>query len=736
MSRLVASSARPLPVRMRSDLEVRQHVYQGRTYFVIKEPMGLRYHRFEEEEYVLLTLLDGKSSLDDLKGRFEKKFRPQKITLEELQQFVGTLHRNNLVLADVQDQGDQLRQRRDKNRRQNRFAALGSLLSLRLKGIDPDPMLGRIYPRIRWMFAPAAVIGSLAMAVAALLLIIVQWDVFQSKLPSFEGFFAAENWIWMALALAASKILHEFGHALTCKHFGGECHEMGVMFLVLTPCLYVNVSDSWMLGNKWHRAAIGAAGMYVELVLASVCTFLWWFSEPGLLNYLCLSTMFVSSVSTLLFNANPLLRFDGYYILSDILEIPNLRQKASTILHRKLSLWCLGLTEPFDPFLPRKHQGFFAFYTVAAAIYRWIVTFSILWFLYKLFEPYRLEILGQLIASAALISLIGLPIWRLVKFFHVPGRVYRVKHTRLSATLGGLAVLGAAALFVPLPSAVYCSLEIKPRDATAVYVDVPGRLQQIHVIAGQQVDAGSPLAELTNLDVDMAVARLTGERDGLRAQLASLKRRRFHDREAGLDIEQTRDSLAALDDQLQKKQRDRERLTLSAPVSGTILPPSPVLPRGEEEIELAVWTGTPLETRNVGATLAESTLFCQIGDPRRLEAVLLIDQADVERVREGLNVEISLSQLPGKIYQGQILEMAHNDLDIGSGSSSSNLTKQADHRGTKRPQNTSYQALVILQDQEAIVRPGLTGNAKIDAPWETVATRFWRYLARTFHFKL
>ena len=125
------------------------------------------------------------------------------------------------------------------------------------------------------------------------------------------------------------------------------------MFLVLTPCLYCNVSDSWMLPNRWHRAAIGAAGMYVELVLASICTFIWWFTEPGPLNYICLNVMFISSVSTMMFNANPLLRYDGYYILSDILEIPNLRQKASTILNRKLGKWCLGLEEPEDPFLPQ-----------------------------------------------------------------------------------------------------------------------------------------------------------------------------------------------------------------------------------------------------------------------------------------------------------------------------------------------------------------------------------------------
>ena len=106
------------------------------------------------------------------------------------------------------------------------------------------------------------------------------------------------------------------------------------MLLVFTPCLYANVSDSWMLPNKYHRAFIGAAGIYVEAILASIATFIWWFSEPGLLNYLALSVMFICSVSTVLFNGNPLLRFDGYYILMDLLEIPNLRQKATEVMKR------------------------------------------------------------------------------------------------------------------------------------------------------------------------------------------------------------------------------------------------------------------------------------------------------------------------------------------------------------------------------------------------------------------
>ncbi len=380
---------------MRPDLKAKTQRYQGEIYWVIKEPVGLHYFRFQEEEFAILQMLDGHASLDTIKDQFERQFPPQKITVEELGQFVGMLHRSGLVIADVPGQGAQLKKRRDERKRQELLGALANILCLRFKGIDPDRLLTAMHPYLAWMYTRTAVVCCMLFALSALMLVLSHFDTFQAKLPTFHQFFAGQNWFYLAMALAVTKVIHEFGHGLTCKHYGGECHEMGVMFLVLTPCLYCNVSDSWMLPNKYHRAWIGAGGMYIELVIASICTYLWWFSNPGLLNQICLSTMFVCSVSTVIFNANPLLRYDGYYILSDLAEIPNLRQKATTILNRKLGAWCLGLEEPDDPFLPQRNQLFFALYSIAAAVYRWVVLFSILWFLYKIFEPYHLKVLSR-----------------------------------------------------------------------------------------------------------------------------------------------------------------------------------------------------------------------------------------------------------------------------------------------------------------------------------------------------
>ena len=330
-----------------------------------------------------------------------------------------------------------------------------------------------------------------------------------ARLPAFHQFFGPENWFWLGLTLALTKVLHELGHGLSCKRFGGECHEIGVMILVLTPCLYCNVSDSWLLPSKWHRAAIGAAGMYVEVLLASIATFLWWFSEPGvLLNQICLSVMFICSVSTILFNGNPLLRFDGYYIMMDLAEIPNLRQKSSKILQRFMAEWCLGIEQQDDPFLPQRNRWFFGLYTMAAVIYRWVVVFSILLFLNKVLEPYGLKIIGQTIAAVGLFGLVVQPLWKLGKFFHVPGRMHQVKRNRVLATTAVAAALIAAFCYVPLPYSIKCALEVQPRDAHVVYATVPGTLQDVKVRPGDRVEDGATIAQLQNDDLRLSVHEL------------------------------------------------------------------------------------------------------------------------------------------------------------------------------------------------------------------------------------
>ncbi|MBX7072100.1 MAG: HlyD family efflux transporter periplasmic adaptor subunit [Pirellulales bacterium] len=737
---LVSSSARRLNLRRRPDLAARLHRYQGRSYWVVKEPVGLNYFRFQEQEFAILQMLDGSLSLDQIKEEFEKQFPPEKITVEELQHFIGTLHRSGLLVADVAGQGHQLKKRRDERRRKELFAALTNILSIRFKGIDPDRFLTRTLPLVRWMFSPVAVTLSLLLGLSALAPVAVEFDVFRAKLPTFHDFFTPANAIWLGVALAVTKVLHEFGHGYSCKYFGGECHELGAMILVLTPCLYCNVSDSWMLPNKWHRAIIGAAGMYVEVIIASICTFVWWFTEPGLLHNLALSTMFVCSVSTLLFNGNPLLRYDGYYILSDIAEIPNLRQKASDILNRKLGEWCLGLEPPYDPFLPQRNQWMFAVYSVAAAVYRWVVVFSILWFLYKMWEPYRLEIIGQMIALASVYGLVAMPLWKLGKFFYVPGRLDKVKKPRFYGSLAVVGLLLAVVLFLPLPYRIYCPLEVQPYRAASVYVEVPGQLEERWVSRGDRVEAGAPLARLKNSEARLTVATLVGQEQQYLKQAAALRDRAIDDPSALLRENEVQESLKSVRKQLIEKREEVERLELVAPVAGTILPPPEVAEPAADADELPSWSGTPLDRSNLGCTLEVGTMFCQIGDPARMQAVLVIDQADTGFVKRGQRVQMVLDARPGEFLDGQVEEIANTKLRQTSKGMSNKfggeVATETNAQGEEEPISPSYQVRVLLNDPDALLFNGLRGRAKIYAGRQTLGQQAWRYLAQTFNFKL
>jgi putative peptide zinc metalloprotease protein len=541
-----------------------------------------------------------------------------------------------------------------------------------------------------------------------------------------------------------TKILHEFGHGMSCKHFGGECHEIGVMFLVLTPCLYCNVSDSWMLPNRWHRAAIGAAGMYVEVVLASICTFIWWFTEPGPLNYVCLNVMFISSVSTILFNANPLLRYDGYYILSDVLEIPNLRQKASSILNRKLGKWFLGLEEPEDPFLPKRKQWLFATYTVASAIYRWVVTLSILYFLNKVFEPYGLKIIGQVIALGALYGLLIQPLWNVYKFFKVPGRLGKVKRVRMYASLFLFAAVLAGIGFIPFPSHVYCPLEVQARQAKAVYVAVDGILDEVLVRPGDKVVEGQVLAKLRNIDVTIDIERLTGERAVYEAQLKGLRSVSFENPRASAQVDPVIKALAGINQQLAQLEYDRQRLQLVAPRAGTVLPAPLIEKQVDETTKLPPWSGSPFDPENLGATLMAGTKLCQIGDPNRLEARLVIDQAGDELLGDevGQRVEIMLDQSAEFIYVSKIEERGSETIKETPPHLSSlqggPLATQMGPDGTARPLNPVFDALVPLpeEDPHGLLRIGLVGRAKITTAPRTLWDRLYRYAKRTFNFEL
>lgn len=735
---LVNSAMRPLRLRRRPDLSAKRHRYHGRIYWVVKEPIGLNYYRFHEEEYAILNMLDGVTSLQQIKDRFQAEFAPQRITLQDLQQFVGMLHRSGLVISQATGQGRQLRRRGDEKKKKELLGKLANVFALRFRGIDPEKLLNFLNPFTWWLFTVPALIMIALFGLSAIMLVLVNFQEFRTKLPTFEQFFAAHNWIYLGVTMAAVKVLHEFGHGLSCKRYGGECHEMGFMFLVFTPCLYCNVSDSWMLPNKWHRVFIGAAGMYVELILAAIATWLWWFSEPGMFNFLCLSVMFICSVSTVVFNGNPLLRFDGYYILMDILEIPNLRQKATEILKRWFQQYCLGLKLSENPFLPQKKQFWFALYTIASVIYRWVVVFSIMMFLMKVLEPYGLESLGRLVAFTGLAGMIIQPIWATIKFLRTPGKASKMKQKNVVTSLVVAAIILAFIIWVPLPYHVDCAVEVQPRDAKQVFAMVPGRLVAWHKKPGDTVEANEKIAQLDNLDLRLQYTQAEGEYELAKARLQILQDQKTFDAEAREQLDTQIEILRSKERILRRVQERISMLDVTAKSAGMIIePPSkPVPKQAEEEEQLPGWNGSPFDLRNQEAIFSESDLLCVIGDPQAWDAMLVVDQHDIDLVKTGIAVDMKIDSARLDTISGQIATISEMEMRVSpenlSLQSGGRLDTEMDSSGKLRPISTSYQARVPLENVDIPLRAGYRGQAKIYVGWKSAGWRIYRFLTRTF----
>jgi putative peptide zinc metalloprotease protein len=728
-----SSSARPLPLVMRRDLEIRGMRMRGRLLWVVKDPVAMRYYQLRDEEYFVLKLLDGRTSSDEIQSRFEQRFAPRQLEPVRLQAFLARLHREGMAVSQAAGQGVELLERRRKITRQAWFETLSNVLALRFRGVDPQRFLNRLAPACRWIFSRWFFAASLMFMAAALALVIVHLDTLRQRLPDFHAFFGAHNLLWLAAAVALAKVLHELGHALTCRRFGGECHEIGIMLLVFTPCLYCNVSDAWMMTNKWRRIAVGAAGIWVEMMLASAATFIWWWTGPGLLNGLCLDLMFVCSVSTVLFNGNPLLRYDGYYILSDLVEVPNLQEQAGRVVRRWWVHWAFGVETPTDRLAPDEGQGWLALYAIASTVYRLFVVVAILWFLERVLKPYGLELVAHVAGLFVIGGLVAVPLVRALRWVWERQRSEPLSWGRFFVR-GGLVVLGMGVLAsIPLPRRLTAPALLEPSGAARVYVTVPGTLVDA-AEAGQPIRAGEPIARLQNLELEMELTRLQGQRDRQALHIKNLRGQQGSDPAAAAQIPTAEEALADLETRLAERRRDQERLTLTAPRDGTVLPPHRQ-PRQTASGELPTWTDTPLDPRNRGAFLDTGTVVCLVGDPARLEATLVIDQADIDLVRAGQSVQIHFDESPGQSLGGTIATIGELDLKVAPRELviAGDLPSRVDESGTPRPLNASYQARVELDpDAHLALRGGAIGRAKISVDSQSLARRLIRYLRQTF----
>ncbi len=735
---LLASEERPIELRRRQDLELEETWYQCERSWVVKDPVALQYCRLREPEYVVFQLLDGRHSLRDIQTELMSRFPDQQIRMVDVQQLIASLNKQGLLLSSSAGQGQPLLERAGKQRQQKALQLLSSALALRLPGVDPEPLLNRLYPVVRWFFTRTCVVACMFLGVAAALLVATNWDEFCRRLPDFYSFFGLQNLLAMAAILFVTKTLHEIGHGLACRHFGCECHEIGFMFLVLMPVMYCDTSDSWTLKSKWQRMAIGAAGMYVELILAAIATFVWWYTHPGWLHYLSLNIMFLCSFSTILFNANPLLRYDGYYILSDWLEVPNLSQKSRAAMLSKLRVWFLGMDPLPRRQLPEQRVTLFAMYSVSSVIYRWVILILILWLLSKLFEPWGLQIVGQALIALSIIGLVGIPLWQAFRFFSYPGRLRQVNYRRLTVAGAALAMLLVAIFTLPVNYYVDAWLVVRPRDAQQVYVTLPGTLPQSLVEPGQRVHQGQVLAVLRNPDEQIRLQQLTGAVARLENEIAELQRLSGQTAFASSALVTRQSELRGARRQLDLQHQRIAMLQLRADRDGVVIPPPNVEPAaGQPGQQLAVWSGTPLEPHNAGAFLTEDTWFCSVADPVAWEAVMLVPQSDVKLVRSGNPARIMFDEYPGHTITVRIDQIARDrvsdpprELTPAAGGPIAINQSAID----PTPLLGYYEATAAISDNTLPLSQGFRGKARIHVGQFTIAWRIHRFFRTVFNF--
>ena len=730
------SSQRPVPLKGRNDLVVKRIEFQGVSHYVIKDPVGLTYHRLRSDQYQVLKMLDGRKNLETIRDNLIREFPAICPTLTDTQMLVADLHQKGLAYSVRPGQAAARIEQKRKKRRQKLMGALSNILSLRLPGWDPDRLLGKMVPWTRWMYHPVTATIAILFVASSWLLLAIQFRAFQAGLPAFNQFFGWPNLIFLWMTLAGSKVIHEFGHGLSCKMFGSECHEMGVMLLVGSPCLYCDVSDSWMLKNKWPRILIGAAGMIIEIVLSGVAIFLWWMTAPGLFHYLCLNLFFVTTVTTVIFNANPLMRLDGYYMLSDFLEIPNLRQKADKLLREWLSHLCLGIEPRHDPFMPQTNIGWFILYAILSKLYSWFVLFGILTFLYTVLKPYGLQSIGQ---SFAVFSVVGILTQMGTNTYQVLAapREQPIKKWRVVMTMIFLGIVITVLGRIEIPFIQWAAFVIEPQEVRHVFTKVPGELVELDVKPGDHVEAGQQLAVLHDPNLDDRKSELLNQQKLRKATLDNAKK--MNDRSERVLAEE---SLNSVNQQLNELEERIQNLVVRAPVAGTVVEPQrePAPKMKQQKAHLVGWTGTPLDAKNAGAFLTERTKLLSIAPSDTMQAILYLDQADRHDVYVGLEVGLKFDHLPDRIYRGKISQIAtaHSDFapETMAVKHGGLLATTSDREGREQLQESAYQATVLLEETPELMRTNLRGNARFMAVKRSAFGWLWRYVRRTFHFKM
>jgi putative peptide zinc metalloprotease protein len=430
--------------RLRAHSEIHRHIYRGEKWFVMQDHSTGRFYRFSPMAYHIIGLMDGKRTIQELWELAAEKFGDDSPTQDDVIRLFRQLHVGDMLLCDVPPNSQELLERGKKADRARWIANLRSPLFLRFPLFDPEPFLAKTMFLTKPFFSIFGAILWLTVVVYAAVLAGRHWPELTHNIA--DRVLAADNLLVIWLVYPVIKALHEFGHGYAVRNWDGEVHEMGIMLLVLMPIPYVDASSASAFKEKWRRIFVGASGIVVELFVAATAMIVWISLDSGIPRTIAFNVILIGSVSTILFNANPLLRYDGYYILSDLIDIPNLAQRSINYLQYLLKKHIFRANDIEEPYIGPGERFWLATYSICSFTYRLFIYAAIV-----LFIAGKFFIIGIILAIWACATMFVMPLFKGIKFI-VNSRGLRSKRFRAFAITGGAIMLVFLVLIVmPFP---------------------------------------------------------------------------------------------------------------------------------------------------------------------------------------------------------------------------------------------------------------------------------------------
>ena len=530
------ASMRP---RLRDGVRVTRQRLRGETWYVLSDPMTGRHHRFNGLAYGLIAACDGQRTLDEVWSARAAADGDDAATQGEAIRIFSQAFGANLFIGDVAPDAAAIVRAHTRTSAQRRRSAVNPF-AFRLPLWDPDVWLERHVHRVRGLFGRASLWGVALIVALGVLLLAFNADAVAAATRQHLGSGRLLLLMWLAYPLI--KALHEMAHAFAVKAYGGQVHEVGITLLCLTPVPFVDASASGAFADKRERVAVAAAGIVVEVVLAAAALMLWLALQPGLLRDVAFAVVAVAGLSTLLVNGNPLLRFDGYFVATDALELPNLAQRSTRHWQLAIKRRLLGLQGLRMPGLARGERAWLRAYAPLSFVYRALLLVSLAVLLADVSA-----LLGLLVLGLALWSCAIKPVVDAAAYLWGSPELAQQRWRAGAVGFGSLALAGLLGFVVPLPHRTHAPALVWLPNEAVVRPASDGFVEQMLVVDGQQVTAGTPLLKLSNDPLTVELERV----------VADLRRRDVERASLFTDAAQRR---GVLDDEIARLGAERARL--------------------------------------------------------------------------------------------------------------------------------------------------------------------------------